>query len=399
MIPFSPPYIDDDIINEVSQTLKSGWITTGPKTKQFEKELSDYCNVERVLCVNSGTSGLELILRWFGISKGDEVILPAYTYNATAFAIIHCGATPVFVDIKDDFNIDTEEVKSKITSKTKAIIPVDIGGWPCDYDELLEIVKELDNNGKFNPTSEIQQKLGRILILSDAAHSFGALYKGEKAGKLADITVFSFHAVKNLTTSEGGAISFNLPVPFDNILEYKRLSILTLHGQTKDALTKINFGNWRYDIVEEGYKINMPDVLAAIGLIQLRKYDSTILPKRKKIFEKYREVLKENSWALLPKMKDDIKESSYHIFALRIKHIDENERNIIIEKISEKEISVNVHFIPLPMFTYFKNAGYNIEDYPNSYKHYSNEISLPVFHELTNQQVDIVSQALKQVVQ
>ena len=273
MIPFSPPRIDRKIIDEVVSALQSGWITTGPKTKKFEKDIAAYCGAHNVLCLNSATAGLEIMLRWFGVKEGDEVIIPAYTYSATANVIIHCGATPVLVDVNaNDFNINIQNIKKAITSKTKVIMPVDMAGLPCDYKAINELVNNSDIKKLFKPNNSIQQTLGRIMILSDAAHSFGANYNGLKTGICTDVSVFSFHAVKNLTTAEGGAIVLNFPAPFNNEEIYKALCIKTLHGQNKDALAKTQKGNWEYDIVEAGYKFNMPDILAAIGLVELERY-------------------------------------------------------------------------------------------------------------------------------
>jgi dTDP-4-amino-4,6-dideoxygalactose transaminase len=321
IIPFSPPRIDQKIIDEVVATLQSGWITTGPRTKKFEKEIGKYCEVENVLCLNSATAGLEIMLRWFGVGKGDEVILPAYTYSATANVIIHCGATPVFVDVnEDDFNISVSEIEKHITQKTKVIMPVDFGGFPCDYDEINALVKKLACN--FTANGPIQEQLGRILVLSDAAHSFGARYNNKISGALADVSVFSFHAVKNLTTAEGGAVVLNLPQPFNNKDIYDFLCVYTLHGQNKDALAKTQRGNWRYDIIEAGYKCNMTDLTAAIGLIELQRYNLDTLQKRKKITDAYSIAFSSNKFQL-PIFKNKIKESSYHLFPLRIKNISE----------------------------------------------------------------------------
>lgn len=389
-IPFAPPRIDDKIINEVIDTLKSGWITTGPKTKLFEKKILEYCNVEKVVCLNSATAGLELILRWFGVKEGDEVILPAYTYSATANVVIHCGATPVFVDVNEDFNISIEEIQKAITERTKVIMPVDFAGLPCDYDRLNNLIKTKNVIERFVPKSENQQKLGRILVLSDAAHSIGGKYKNKLTGSLTDVSVFSFHAVKNLTTAEGGAIALNLPLPFNNEEIYKEINIKSLHGQTKDALAKTIPGAWRYDIVEAGYKFNMTDIQASIGLVELDRYESEILPKRKSICKYYISKLKNCTWVDLPVYKDIDRESSYHLFPLRIKGITEQQRDKIITLISEKDISVNVHFIPVPMLSYYKKMGYNIKNYPNTYNYYSREISLPIFLDLTTEQIDYI---------
>jgi len=266
MIPFSPPRIDENTIEEVTKALQSGWITTGPRTKKFEAELANYCGIKNVLCVNSASAGLELMLRWFGVGEGDEVIIPAYTYAATANVVVHCGAKPIMADCNPaDFNINIEAVRRAITEKTKVVMPVDIGGFPCDYEEVNALMKEKKIQELFSPKTENQRKLNRILVLSDAAHSIGAVYKGKNAGNLTDASVFSFHAVKNLTTAEGGAICLNLPYPFDNAIIYKELCIKSLHGQTKDALAKMQIGNWQYDIVEAGYKCNMTDIQAAMG--------------------------------------------------------------------------------------------------------------------------------------
>lgn len=391
MIKFSPPRIDDKIIAEVIDSLNSGWITTGPKTKLFEKKLTEYCNSKTTLCVNSATNGLELVLRWFGVGESDEVIVPVYTYCATANVVVHCGATPVFVDVnKDDFNISLKEIESKITEKTKAIIPVDFAGFPCDYDLINKLVKRDNIISKFKAENEIQQKLGRILVLSDAAHSLGASCNEKKTGSLTDITVFSFHAVKNLTTAEGGAIAFNLPENFDHELLYKSFNALSLHGQSKDALAKFQVGGWKYDILFAGYKANMPDVLAAIGLVELSRYEDDTLKKRKYIFEKYNSAFNNIPWAEIPISKIDNKISSFHVYPLRIRNISEQKRDLIINKIFEKEVSVNVHFQPLPLLTVYKKMGYKIENYPIAYDNYSREISLPVYYNLTDNEIDIV---------
>jgi len=395
MIPFSPPRIDQEIIDEVVETLKSGWITTGPRTKQFEKDLTNYCGCKETLALNSATAGLELMLRWFGVEAGDEVIVPAYTYCATANVVIHCGATPVFVDVNpNDFNISLQAIENAITEKTKVIIPVDIGGFPVDIDEINEIVNKTEIIKKFKPKNEIQKKLGRVLILLDAAHSLGAIYKGKKVGSSADITVFSFHAVKNLTTAEGGAIGLNLPLPFDNNEIYKYLCIYSLHGQNKDALSKMQKGNWRYDIIEAGYKANMTDILAAIGMVELSRYDNDTLIKRKQIFDTYTLAFKEYQWAQLPIYESKDKISSYHVYLLRIFGISEEQRDKIIQKIFDQDVSVNVHFQPVPMFSFYKNLGYNISDYPVAFDNYSREISLPVYYDLDHNQIQMVIDAV-----
>jgi dTDP-4-amino-4,6-dideoxygalactose transaminase len=394
MIPFSPPRIDQKIIDSVTEVLKSGWITTGPKTKLFEKQLSAYSGSPVTLCLNSATAGLELILRWFGVGPGDEVILPAYTYSATANVVIHCGATPVFADSKmDDFNINPNCIEKLISSKTKVIMPVDIAGFPCDYEAINAIVKSSHVKKIFQSNNEIQEKLGRILVLSDAAHSIGATYQGKKTGVLTDVSVFSFHAVKNLTTSEGGAIALNLPEPFDNQEIYNLLCIKSLHGQNKDALAKMQKGNWKYDIIEPGYKCNMTDISAAIGIVELERYEDTLL-KRKTIMEFYHSKLKSKTWAEIPIIETSHKTSSYHLYPLRIKNINEEIRDKIIQEIFMLDVSVNVHFIPVPMMSYYKKLGYQIQNYPVAYHNFSREISLPVFYDLSLDDAEKVVKAV-----
>jgi dTDP-4-amino-4,6-dideoxygalactose transaminase len=393
MIPFAPPRVDKETIDAVTEVLRSGWITTGPKTKLFEKKIAEYCNVPAALCLNSATAGLELALRWYGVGEGDEVILPAYTYAATANVVMHCGAKPVLVDVNsNDFNINLKSIEQKITAKTKVIMPVDFGGLPCDYKAIVAIA--VNNKGKFLPANKKQETFGRILVLSDAAHSFGASSEGKKTGALADISVFSFHAVKNLTTAEGGAMTFNLPAPFINEDIYKELCVKALHGQNKDALAKTQKGNWRYDIVEAGYKCNMTDIFAAMGLVELNRYDSSTLKQRKHIVEQYQKALSAFKWAELPVFKDDKRESSYHLYPLRIKNIDEAKRDAIIQKIFDKDVAVNVHFIPLPMLSFYKNMGYRISDYPIGYDNYSREVSLPVYYDLSDEQAESVIKAV-----
>ncbi|MDR2868801.1 MAG: DegT/DnrJ/EryC1/StrS aminotransferase family protein [Bacteroidales bacterium] len=398
MIPFSPPRIDQQVIDEVIAALKSGWITTGPRTKEFEKKLAAYCNVQRVLCLNSASAGLELMLRWFGVGEGDEVIVPAYTYTATASVVLHCNATPVMVDVDKDFLIDVEAVRKAITPRTKVIMPVDIAGFPCDYDALNTLVRQQEMTQQFTPHTAEQQTLGRILILSDAAHSIGAVYKGKRTGSLTDISVFSFHAVKNLTTAEGGAVALNLPRPFDPEEVYKYLCVKSLHGQNKDALAKAQVGNWRYDVIEAGYKCNMTDILAAVGLVELARYDSDMLPRRRAIFEAYHQAFASDPRFEVPCYETEDKVSSYHVYPLRINYIDEATRDQIMQSIFEQKVSVNVHFIPLPMLTAYKNLGYNINLYPVAYHNYSREISLPVYYDLTDEQVQRVIQSVKRAV-
>jgi len=397
MIPFSPPRVDDKICDEVVAVLKSGWITTGHKTKLFEKKISEYCGIQNTLCLNSATAGLEIMLRWFGVGPGDEVILPAYTYSATANVIVHCGATPVFVDVcANDFNINHIEIEKVISSKTKVIMPVDFAGFPCDYEEINSLAKKYSSI--FIANCENQKMLGRILILSDSAHSFGASYNQSKAGSLTDVSVFSFHAVKNLTTAEGGAVALNLPLPFNNTDIYSKLCISTLHGQNKDALAKTQKGNWKYDIVEAGYKCNMTDISAAIGLVELERYDNDTLKKRKSIIYNYQKAFEMDDRFELPLIETKNKTSCYHLYPLRIKGITEQQRDLIIQEIFNADVSVNVHFIPVPATSFYKSMGYDLLNYPVTYNNFSREISLPVFYDLTPEQQNTVINAVKNAV-
>ncbi len=389
MIPFSPPRIDDKIIEEVTAALKSGWITTGPRTKLFEKKITEYCGNKTTLCLNSATAGLEIMLRWYGVGQGDEVILPAYTYSATANVIIHCGAIPVFVDVNsEDFNINVSNIENAITSKTKVIMPVDFAGFPCNYNEINALV--IKHKSTFIATTENQKKLGRILVLSDSAHSFGGTYYEKKCGSLTDVSVFSFHAVKNLTTAEGGAVALNLPEPFDNTEVYNYLCMFTLHGQNKDALAKTQKGNWKYDIIEAGYKCNMTDLSAAIGLIELERYDNDTQIKRKEIFELYNNAFSTDDRFQIPIQVTDTKNGCYHLYPLRIKNISEQQRDAIMKEIFDCDVSVNVHFMPVPAMTFYKKLGYDMKDYPVTYDNYSREISLPIYYNLTTENIKTV---------
>ena len=387
MIPFSPPFVDQSVINEVVDSLSSGWITSGPKVKLLEEEVSRITDVSRTVCVNSWTSGAILVLKWFGIKEGDEVIVPAYTYSATALAVLHCGATPIMVDVTDDFTINVNAIEKSVTSKTKVIMPVDIAGWPCDYDAINALVNKDSVKKQFVADSYKQSLLGRILVISDAAHSIGAFYKGMPAGKLTDLTIFSFHAVKNITTAEGGAICLNLPDSFDNEEEYKLMKLYTLNGQNKDAFAKSQAGGWKYDILFAGLKVNMPDVCAAIGLAQIRKYNSFLIKERERVARTYHTFFYKYHQFELPPLEDENRKSCFHLYALRLKNCTEEQRDLIIEEITKKGVAVNVHFIPMPMLTVFRNLGYKIEDYPVSYDNYSREISLPIYPQLTNEQV------------
>lgn len=389
-IPFSPPYINDAVINEVVDSLNSGWITSGPKVKALEEEIKKLSDAKAVLCVNSWTSGAIMMLRWLGVKEGDEVIVPAYTYSATALAVLHAGAKPVMVDSGKDFNISVDEIRKAITSKTKAIIPVDIAGFPCDYDRIMTLVQEKKIKDIFQATSPIQEKLGRILVLNDAAHSLGARYnKKQKTGCQTDIAIFSLHAVKNITTAEGGAICFNLPKPFDNEILYADMRMMSLNCQTKDAFSKSKAGGWRYDIIGLGMKINMADINAAIGLAQIREYP-TLLLERKRVFNAYSNAFSKCDWAIMPPSISEEKESSYHIYALRIKECTEEQRDAMIDEIAKSDVAVNVHFIPMPMLSFFSQLGYDMKKYPQAYDNYKCEISLPIYPQLDDEKVKFI---------
>lgn len=391
-IPFSPPDITEAEINEVIDTLRSGWITTGPKTKQFEKELAAYCNTSRAVCLNSATSAMELTLRLLGIGPGDEVITSAYTYTASASVIIHVGATPVLVDTgQDSYQMDYTKLEQAITDKTKAIIPVDIAGVICDYDKIFEIVNR--TKAKFKASGTIQETIGRVLILADAAHSLGAIYKGRNSGEVADFTFFSFHAVKNLTTAEGGAVTWRDIEGMDNEDIYRQFMLLSLHGQSKDALSKSKKGDWEYDIVVPGYKANMTDIMASLGLAQLRRYPE-LLQHRYQLIELYNRELENEDLQILQHFGSDYT-SNGHLYLVRLTGKDSDYRNKIIIKMAEKGIATNVHFKPLPMHTAYKKVGFDIKNYPNAYRQYANEITLPLHTSLSDEDVTYVCNSLK----
>ncbi|SFG62208.1 DegT/DnrJ/EryC1/StrS family aminotransferase [Pedobacter insulae] len=394
-IPFSPPFVDDDVLKEVADTLRSGWITTGPKVKALEQEINKLTGCQQTLCVNSWTSGAILTLKWLGVKAGDEVIVPAYTYAATALSVIHCGATPILVDVLPDFNIDPAAVAKAITAKTKAIIAVDIAGLMCDYDRLKEIVSAPEALAQFNAESDVQQKMGRVMVIADAAHSIGAKYKHLNSGVCADVNIFSMHAVKNITTAEGGAISLHLPASFNAQEVYELMRLWSLNGQTKDAFSKSNGSGWRYDILFDGLKVNMPDICAAIGLAQIKKYNHNLIVERKRIAQQYEAYFTSRSWAQLPILKDEHRETCYHLYALRIVGITEIERDEMIAHIVKLGVAVNVHFLPLPMLTTFKNKGFDIKDFPVSYDNYAREISLPIYPQLTTEQVNFICSAVE----
>lgn len=387
-IPFSPPDITDLEIENVIEVLKSGWITTGPKTKEFERKIADYCNTNRAICFNSATAGMEMTLRLLGIKEGDEVITSAYTYTASASVIHHVGAKIVLVDTSvDSYEMDYEKLEEAITENTKAIIPVDLAGVMCDYDKIFEIVNR--KKDLFKANNEIQEAIGRVAVLADGAHSFGASYKGKMAGSVADFTSFSFHAVKNLTTAEGGAVTWNSIDGIDDEEIYKRFNCLSLHGQTKDALAKTKIGSWEYDIIEPAYKCNMTDIMAAIGLAQLSRYEE-LLNYRKDIIARYdKELMGRDDIHVLKHFTQDYT-SSGHLYLIRLVGKDENFRNEVISKMAEAGIATNVHYKPLPMLTAYKNLGFNIEDYPNAFNMYKNEITLPLNTTINLEQVEYV---------
>ncbi len=393
-IPFSPPDISDSEIDEVIDTLKSGWITTGPKTKKFENDITSYCGSAKTVCLSSATTSLEMTLRILGIGKGDEVIVPAYTYTASCSVICHVGATPVIVDSqKDNVEMDYDLMADAISEKTKAIIPVDIAGILCDYDKIFEVVE--NKKELFNPNSDLQKIFNRIIVIADCAHGFGAEKNNKKAGTFADFTCFSFHAVKNLTTAEGGAVTWINHEGIDNDELYKKYQIYSLHGQTKDALAKTT-GSWEYDILIPGYKCNMTDIQASIGLVQLNRYDG-LLKIRHEIIAKYDAAFSEYPFITqFHKTENSI--SSGHLYLLRIEDIDMEKRNEIISKMGERGVSTNVHYKPLPLLTAYKELGFDIADYPNAYNLFLNEISLPLYSTLSDEAVDYIIDNLLEVV-
>jgi len=394
-IPFSPPYIDQFVIDQVISTLKNKWITTGPKVEILEKKISEYYGFDFCVGVNSWTSGAILLLKWLGVKENDEVIIPAYTYAATALAIIHAGAKPVIVDVDNDFNIDINEVKKNINNKTKAIMGVDIAGYQAKHGEIIEILKTEEFMSKFKPSNNIQSNIGRPLVIADSAHSLGGKFK-----PIADFHIFSLHAVKNFTTAEGGMIASNLKNIFNLNDLKKKIKRLTLNGQTKDAFTKSKDGSWKYDIVEAGLKCNLPDINAAIALGQLKSKEK-IIKKRKEIFKSYQSFFSKFVWSELPPFEEELNciESSCHIYMLRIIGINEKKRDLIINKLFERGINVNVHYIPLPLLTYFKNLGYKIKNTPNSYDIYSREISLPIYPSLKEKEVLYICENVSSIVE
>lgn len=386
-IPFSPPDMTEAEVKEVAQAILSGWITTGPRTKELERQIAAYIGVNKAVCLNSQTACAEMALRLLGIGEGDEVIVPAYTYTASASIVCHVGATLVFADIQtNSLEMDYEAVEELITPHTKAIIPVDLAGIPCDYERLLQIVEK--KRSIYLPANNIQQALGRVAICADAAHAFGAEWQGKKVGAIADFTAFSFHAVKNLTTAEGGALTWkNIPGISDDEL-YRMVQLFSLHGQSKDALAKTKLGAWEYDIVGPWYKCNMTDIMAAMGLVQMKRYPDMLL-RRKAIIERYDKALKVAGIEVLEHYNNN-HQSSGHLYITRVPNISTEQRQEIIEKMAEEGIATNVHYKPLPMMTAYKNMGFDIKNYPNAYAHFANEITLPLHTRLTNEEVDYI---------
>ncbi|MBR2486513.1 MAG: DegT/DnrJ/EryC1/StrS family aminotransferase [Paludibacteraceae bacterium] len=386
-IPFSPPDMTEAEVKEVAAAILSGWITTGPRTKELERQIAAYIGVNKAVCLNSQTACAEMALRLLGIGEGDEVIVPAYTYTASASIVCHVGATLVFADVQtNSLEMDYEAVEELITPHTKAIIPVDLAGIPCDYERLLQIVEK--KRSIYHPANDIQQALGRIAICADAAHAFGAEWQGKKVGAIADFTAFSFHAVKNLTTAEGGALTWkNIPGISDDEL-YHMVQLFSLHGQSKDALAKTKLGAWEYDIVGPWYKCNMTDIMAAMGLVQIKRYPDMLL-RRKAIIERYDKALKAAGIEVLEHYNDN-HQSSGHLYITRVSNISTEQRQEIIEKMAEEGIATNVHYKPLPMMTAYKNMGFDIKNYPNAYAHFANEITLPLHTRLTDEEVDYI---------
>ena len=386
-IPFSPPDISEKEIDGVADTLRSGWITTGPKTKEFEKRIALYCGTEKAVCLNSATACMEMILRVLGVGEGDEVITCAYTYTASASVACHVGAKVVLVDCqKDSVEMDYDALEKAITEKTKVIVPVDLAGIVCDYDRIFEIVEK--KKALFRPSNDLQRAFGRCIVMCDAAHAMGALRKGVRCGAIADFTSFSFHAVKNLTTAEGGALTWRNVEGIDNDELYRQFMLWSLHGQSKDALAKTGLGAWEYDIVYPGYKCNMTDIMAAVGLAQLDRYEG-ILSRRKEIIRKYDEAFKDLPVTLLKHYGEDFA-SSGHLYMVRLDGKDAEYRNSVITKMAEQGVATNVHYKPLPMMTAYKNLGFDIKDYPNAYRMFENEITLPLHTCLTDDEVNYV---------
>lgn len=394
-VPFSPPDMSELEVNEVCEAIRSGWITTGPRTKEFERKIADYCHTEKAVCLNSATACMELVLRLLEVGPGDEVITCAYTYTATASVTCHVGAKVVMVDTApDSFEMDYSKLADAITERTKVIIPVDLAGVVCDYDKVFAAVES--KRHLFRPANDLQRAFGRVVVLADAAHAFGAQRKGKMCGEIADFTSFSFHAVKNLTTAEGGAVTWRNIEGVDNEWIYKQFQLLSLHGQNKDALAKTQLGAWEYDIVSPAFKCNMTDIMAAIGLKQFERYPQ-MLARRREIIERYNAALKDLNVEVLDHYGDD-HASSGHLYFVRLLGKDVEYRNEVIIEMARREIACNVHYKPLPMMTAYKNLGFDIADYPNAYDHYRNEVTLPLNTCMTDEQVDYVIENFVEII-
>lgn len=386
-IPFSPPDMSEAEVSEVSEALRSGWITTGPRTKEFEKQISEFCHTNRTVCLNSATACMESVLRILGVGPGDEVITSAYTYTATASVTCHVGAKLIMIDTKPgSFEMDYDKMAEAITERTKVVMPVDLGGVICDYDKIFAAVESKKH--LFRPNNELQKAFGRVIVLADSAHAFGAQWHGKMCGEIADFSSFSFHAVKNLTTAEGGALTWRPIDGIDDEKLYKKFQLLSLHGQNKDALAKTQLGAWEYDIVEPAYKFNMTDIMAAIGLAQFKRY-SEMLRRRREIVERYNEALKDSNVQVLNHYSED-HSSSGHLYIVRLLDKDINYRNEVIVKMAERGIACNVHYKPLPMMTAYKALGFDIKNYPNAYELFHNEITLPLHTRLKDDDVEYI---------
>lgn len=394
-IPFSPPDMSEAEIQEVADALRSGWITTGPRTKEFERQIAAYCHTERAVCLNSATACMEMILRVLGVGPGDEVITSAYTYTATASVTCHVGARVVMVDTApDSFEMDYDKLADAITERTKAILPVDLGGVICDYNKVYAAVARKKH--LFRPANELQKAFGRVVVLADAAHAFGATRNGKMCGEIADFTSFSFHAVKNLTTAEGGALTWRPIQGIEDEWLYKQFQLLSLHGQNKDALAKTKLGAWEYDIVAPNYKCNMTDIMAGIGLAQMQRYEG-LLARRRAIIERYNEALKDCNVQVLNHYTEN-SASSGHLYLVRLQGKDVEERNEVIDRMAERGIACNVHYKPLPMMTAYKNLGFDIADYPNAYNQYRNEVTLPLHTRLSDEDVAYVIENFVEII-
>ena len=394
-IPFSPPDITEQEAQEVTAALLSGWITTGPRTKQLEKNIASLCGVEKAVCLNSATASLESILQMLGIGPGDEVITTAYTYTATASVVYHIGATLRFVDTqKDSLEMDYDQMADAINERTKAVIPVDLAGIPCNYEKVFKAVESKKH--LFRPNNNLQKSFGRVIVVADGAHALGAQWRGQMVGAIADFTSFSFHAVKNFTTGEGGALTWRNHQGIDNEKMYKEFQLLTLHGQSKDAFEKSTLNSWEYDIIYPGYKRNMTDVIAAIGLVQIKRYPA-LLARRKQLIERYNKALKDENVSVLPHFTDD-HISSGHLYLVRLTGRDSNDRNQVINKMAERGIATNVHYKPLPMMTAYRKLGFDIKNFPNAYHFFENEITLPLYTKLTDEQVDYILENFKDII-